>query len=61
MDKEVKSKLDIVFVSWDEDEKSFKEYFQEMPWKALPFEGMFLSFGAVYHDNCARHLFFLSF
>jgi nucleoredoxin len=42
--KEVKDKLDIVFVSWDEDEESFKEYFQEMPWKALPFSGLFFLF-----------------
>lgn len=30
-------KLEIVFVSSDRDEKSFNEYFAEMPWKALPF------------------------
>jgi len=29
--------LEIVFVSSDRDEKSFKEYFGEMPWLALPF------------------------
>jgi len=30
--------LEIVFVSSDEDEASFKEYFGEQPWLALPFE-----------------------
>ncbi|CAF1169914.1 unnamed protein product [Adineta steineri] len=34
---EVKDKLDIVFVSCDEDEEGFNKYFNEMPWKALPF------------------------
>ena len=29
--------FDIVFVSSDRDEKSWKEYFAEMPWKALDF------------------------
>lgn len=31
-------KFNIVFVSSDRDEKSFKEYFKEMPWLALPYE-----------------------
>jgi len=30
--------LEIVFVSSDEDEASFTEYFEEQPWLALPFE-----------------------
>ena len=30
-------KFDIVFVSSDRDDKSWKEYFAEMPWKALDF------------------------
>ncbi|CAF1372002.1 unnamed protein product [Adineta ricciae] len=34
---EVKDKLEIVFVSCDEDEEEFKHYFKEMPWKAVPF------------------------
>ena len=34
----LKDKLEIVFVSSDKDEKSFDEYFAEMPWLALPFE-----------------------
>merc|ERR1719171_1007959 len=29
--------LEVVFVSSDQDEASFKEYFGEMPWLALPF------------------------
>ncbi|GLC74047.1 hypothetical protein PLESTF_001454200 [Pleodorina starrii] len=29
---------EVVFVSSDRDEKSFEEYFGEMPWLALPFE-----------------------
>jgi len=31
-------KFEIVFASSDRDEASFKEYFAEMPWKAIPFE-----------------------
>ena len=31
------SKFEIVFVSSDRDESSFKEYFGEMPWLALPY------------------------
>ncbi|CAF4033577.1 unnamed protein product, partial [Rotaria sp. Silwood1] len=37
LNKEVKDKLDIVFISWDEDQAAFDEYFKEMPWKAVPF------------------------
>lgn len=33
----LEGKCDIIFVSADRDEKSFKDYFGEMPWKALPF------------------------
>lgn len=29
--------FEIVFISFDEDEDGFNEYFKEMPWKALPF------------------------
>lgn len=29
--------MDVIFVSSDQDEDSFKEYLNEMPWKALPF------------------------
>jgi nucleoredoxin len=29
--------LEIVFVSSDRDEAAFKEYFEDMPWKALPY------------------------
>ncbi|CAF1007665.1 unnamed protein product [Didymodactylos carnosus] len=36
---DIKSKFDIVFVSSDQDQASFDEYFhQEMPWKAIPYE-----------------------
>jgi hypothetical protein len=41
VNNEIKDKLDIVFVSWDENQADFDEYFKEMPWKALPFSGMF--------------------
>ncbi len=41
VNNEIKDKLDIVFVSWDEDQAGFDECFKEMPWKALPFSGMF--------------------
>lgn len=30
--------FELVFISSDRDESSFKEYFSEMPWLALPFE-----------------------
>merc|ERR1712125_80668 len=30
--------VEVVFISSDRDEESFKEYFAEMPWTALPFE-----------------------
>merc|ERR1711972_1184433 len=29
--------MEIVFISSDQDEKSFKEYFGEQPWVAVPF------------------------
>ncbi|EFJ40225.1 hypothetical protein VOLCADRAFT_45847, partial [Volvox carteri f. nagariensis] len=29
---------EIIFVSWDTDQTSFAEYYQEMPWLALPFQ-----------------------
>ncbi|XP_010553606.1 PREDICTED: probable nucleoredoxin 1 [Tarenaya hassleriana] len=32
-----KGDFEIVFVSGDEDEESFKEYFSKMPWLAIPF------------------------
>merc|ERR1712217_719412 len=34
----LKDKMEIFFVSSDRDQKSFDEYFAEMPWEALPFE-----------------------
>jgi len=34
----LKDKMEIIFVSSDRDEASFKEYHGEMPWPALPFE-----------------------
>lgn len=37
---ELTDKFDVVFVSWDEDQESFDEYLQDMPWKALPYSGM---------------------
>ncbi len=30
--------FEVIFVSSDNDEKEFKEYFNSMPWKAVPFE-----------------------
>ncbi|CAF0994942.1 unnamed protein product, partial [Didymodactylos carnosus] len=30
--------FDVVFVSSDEDQSSFDEYYKEMPWKAIPYE-----------------------
>ena len=35
---EKKDDFEIVFVSSDRETKQFDEYFQEMPWKALPFD-----------------------
>jgi len=34
----LKDKMEVIFVSSDRDEASYKEYFAEMPWLALPFE-----------------------
>ena len=34
----VGKKIEIVFVSSDKDEASFKEYFDMMPWLTLPFQ-----------------------
>lgn len=36
--KKTGDNLEIVFVSWDKDEASFKEYFSSMPWTAVPFD-----------------------
>lgn len=37
MKKKDANKLELVFVSSDRDEESFKEYAKVMPWLALPF------------------------
>lgn len=34
----LKDKMEVIFVSSDKDEASYKEYFAEMPWLALPFD-----------------------
>lgn len=34
----LKDKMEVIFVSSDRDEASYKEYFGEMPWLSLPFE-----------------------
>eukprot|EP00747_Dinoflagellata_sp_TGD_P152731 gnl/TRDRNA2_/TRDRNA2_177334_c1_seq1.p1 gnl/TRDRNA2_/TRDRNA2_177334_c1~~gnl/TRDRNA2_/TRDRNA2_177334_c1_seq1.p1 ORF type:complete len:403 (+),score=120.66 gnl/TRDRNA2_/TRDRNA2_177334_c1_seq1:84-1292(+) len=34
----LKDVMEIIFVSSDRDEKSFNEYFSEMPWLCLPYE-----------------------
>jgi thiol-disulfide isomerase/thioredoxin len=34
-----KEKAEIVFVSWDQDEASFKEYYESHPWVAVPWGG----------------------
>merc|ERR1719428_1259209 len=33
------TEAEVVFVSWDRDDNAFKEYYGEMPWLAVPFEG----------------------
>ena len=33
-----KKKFEIIFISSDEDEKSFKEYYKEMPWLKFDFK-----------------------
>ena len=30
-------KIEIIFVSSDSDEDEFKEYYEDMPWTAVPF------------------------
>ncbi len=52
----MKDKFDIIFISWDEDEQSFKEYFQDMPWKALPFSGK-VSFPFSYRKEFVSSIF----
>ena len=32
-------RLEIVWISGDEDEEEYDDYFEEMPWIAMPFEG----------------------
>ena len=32
-----KKQIEIIFISFDRDEKSFKEYYDSMPWVTLPF------------------------
>jgi len=34
----LKDKMEIIFVSSDRDEASFKDYFKDMPWLCLPFD-----------------------
>jgi len=34
----LKDKMEIIFVSGDNDQQAFEEYFGEMPWLALPYE-----------------------
>ena len=36
-DLEDKSELEVVFVSSDSDQEGFDDYFEEMPWAAVPF------------------------
>ena len=36
---EVTQGFEIVFISWDRDQQSFDHYYNEMPWKALPYTG----------------------
>ncbi|CAF4312621.1 unnamed protein product [Rotaria socialis] len=35
----VDGKFEIVFVSWDNEENAYENFYNEMPWKALPFTG----------------------
>ena len=35
---EKKKEIEIIFISFDRDEKSFKEYYDSMPWLTLPFK-----------------------
>ena len=39
LSNEAKDKFDIVFVSFDQEQDAFDGYFNEMPWKSLPFSG----------------------
>jgi len=36
--KEDGKAVEVVFVSWDRGEEQFKEYFESMPWLAIPYE-----------------------
>ena len=37
-DSDVGSKLEIVFISSDDSEEEFDQYYGEMPWTAIPYE-----------------------
>ena len=39
VNNEVKGRFEIVFISSDTDQESFDSYYNEMPWKALPYKG----------------------
>lgn len=39
---DAKNKFEIVFVSDDQNQPSFNNYYKTMPWKAIPFSGKLL-------------------
>lgn len=39
LNDETKAKFEVIFVSSDESDEAFLEYYKDMPWKALPYAG----------------------
>lgn len=46
--KENNQSIEIIFISSDRDDSSFQEYFNEMPWHALPFAKRDLKVSCIY-------------
>lgn len=44
-----KDKLEIVYISLDKDEKTFDEYYDTMPWLALPYKYREREVREIYH------------
>jgi nucleoredoxin len=52
--------LEIIFVSSDENESEFKDYFSKMPWLAIPFSEELREIGAKYGVQGIPSLFIIN-
>ncbi len=52
--------LEIIFVSSDENESEFKDYFAKMPWLAVPFTKQLPEIGAKYGVQGIPSLFIIN-